>query len=302
MNDFSIRRYTAYLRIFVVGVLAACTDRPSEPIAEAPAVETEGSCNDAGVRDVVENLGMRMKDVPLLAPDSVVTAEIREAYESLVTPALLTEWLEEPASAPGRDVSSPWPERIEAGTVEPAGEGVCRVEGEVVYVTSVELAEGGAAHREPVTLQVTEDDGWRISAYETAATAAPTPPPDSSDTSAEAVDVLHRYYAAINTGDYRQAYGLWGDGGASSGQTFEAFAAGFEETVRSDVEIGTPGRVEGAAGSQYVEVPVVIQATAQSGAEQRFEGTYTLRRSMVDGAAPEQRRWHIYSASISGVN
>jgi hypothetical protein len=36
----------------------------------------------------------------------------------------------------------------------------------------------------------------------------------------------------------------------------------------------------------------------RNGTHQHFVGTYTVRRAMVDGATPEQRRWHIYSAHL----
>jgi hypothetical protein len=125
------------------------------------------------------------------------------------------------------------------------------------------------------------------------------PSPDSTSASAEAAGVLRQYYEAINGRDFRRAYELWEGGSAASGQTFEEFVTGFEETARVEIEIGDPGRVEPAAGSQYVEVPARIRAVMTSGEEQRFEGTYTLRRSVVDGATAEQRRWHIYSAAIT---
>lgn len=121
------------------------------------------------------------------------------------------------------------------------------------------------------------------------------------DPAAEPTEVVRRYYAAIDARDFRRAYRLWGDDGAASGQTFEEFAAGFAETARVEVEIGEAGRVEGAAGSRYVVIPVVILAETTSGEPQRFEGTYTLRRSVVDGASPAQRRWHLYSADVARV-
>jgi hypothetical protein len=250
--------------------------------------------------------------VSLLAPDSVVEREIREAYAPLVTPALLDRWLAEPARAPGRDVSSPWPERNEVSSVAAAGEGRCRVEGAVVYVTSAERAAGGAAARLPVTLLVIADGGWRVDEYRAEAPeggAAPqpesahrdsaVPTPTRADTAApEPADVVRRYYAAIEARDYRAAYDLWGDCGRASGQTYEEFSRGFARTAHVEVEVGEPGRVEGAAGSRYVEVPVVVRARTVDGAPQRYEGTYTLRRAVVDGATPAQRRWHLSSAEI----
>jgi hypothetical protein len=269
---------------------ASCNDR-----APVPRTASTQACDSPEVRAVVERFGQRMKQISLLAPDSIVVREIRQAYAPLVAPVLLEAWISEPPHAPGREVSSPWPERIEIRSVEPAGAGLCRVKGDVVYVTSVEQAQGGAVSRTPVVLEVKSDDGWWISAYDAATLSLA----DSTDVSASAAaDVIRRYYAAINARDLRRAYALWSGGSTASGQTFEKFAAGFAHTARTQVEAGKPGRVEPAAGSRYVEVPVVIRAVTDSGEEQRFEGTYVLRRSVVDGASAEERRWQIYSAKI----
>ncbi len=116
-----------------------------------------------------------------------------------------------------------------------------------------------------------------------------------------AAAVIRRYYAAIAAGRYREAYDLWGDGGRNSGQTFDAFSAGFRHTARVSVAIGAPGRVEGAAGSRYVEIPVVVRALTDSGVRQRFEGTYTLRRAVIEGASAADRRWHLYAGQLEAA-
>ena len=110
--------------------------------------------------------------------------------------------------------------------------------------------------------------------------------------------VLRRYYEAIQSHRYDDAYAIWSDSGRASGQTSAAFAAGFGQTTRVNATVGDSVHVEGAAGSQYATVPVIVDATLSSGDRQRFVGTYTLRRSLVDGASPEQRSWQIYSADL----
>lgn len=304
------------LRLVGCVLVLACSDRTAARSSQT------GACDSPGAREVVERLGERMKEVPLLASDSVVVREIRRAYAPLVTPELLARWTNDPASAPGREVSSPWPERIEILSVEPSGDSSCAVYGQVVYVSSTEQALDGAAAREPVTLSVTADDGWRIRAFEmgtrsradvvgergTWSAESRTAPgvagpveaarPAIGTDSTEAADVIRRYYQAIADRDYARAYVLWSDGGAASGQTLEEFAAGYAETARVEVEIGRPGRVEGAAGSRYIQIPVVVLAETVDGEMQRFEGTYTLRRSVVEGATAEQRGWRIYDAEL----
>lgn len=111
-------------------------------------------------------------------------------------------------------------------------------------------------------------------------------------------EVVRRYYDAIQKRDYDAAYALWEDDGKSSGQTRAEFAAGFSQTAQVRAAIGDSVRSGAGAGSQYVTVPVTIDAVLRSGVKQHFTGTYIIRRAMVDGATPEQRRWHIYSADL----
>lgn len=149
-------------------LLASCGHRDPSPAAGDPP------CDVAAARRVVTEFGERLKDVPLLAPDSILRREIREEYAPLVTDTLLARWIAHPDRAPGREVSSPWPERIEIRSVEAAGESACIVKGTVIYLTSMEVTHGGAAARVPVTVRVVEDDGWRIARYETTP-SSPTP-------------------------------------------------------------------------------------------------------------------------------
>jgi hypothetical protein len=116
-----------------------------------------------------------------------------------------------------------------------------------------------------------------------------------------AANVVRDYYAALRARDYRRAYRWWEGEGAASGKTFEQFAAGYSNTATVEATVGVPGRIEGAAGSRYVEVPVTVRAVTRTDEKQRFGGRYVLRRSLVDGATATQRRWHIYSATMKVI-
>jgi hypothetical protein len=133
------------------------------------------------------------------------------------------------------------------------------------------------------------------------ASPAVTPVEESIGDATEAVAVVRAYYRAIDERRYRDAYRLWGSEGAASGKSMEQFEAGFSNTVAAELEVGAPGPIEGAAGSRYVEVPVMIRARLRDGTRQEFSGTYTLRRSVVDGATAEQRAWRMYSAKVRPV-
>jgi hypothetical protein len=135
--------------LVVVGLMASVAAACGGPSAAARGGGEEG-CDAEEATRVVELLGERMKQVSLLAPAYEVRAEIRENYTELVTPRLLDQWLFRPDAAPGREVSSPWPERIEIDTVVAAEGGACLVKGKIVYLTSEEVTHGGAAALLPV--------------------------------------------------------------------------------------------------------------------------------------------------------
>jgi hypothetical protein len=116
-----------------------------------------------------------------------------------------------------------------------------------------------------------------------------------------AADVVRLYYSAINARDYATAWTQWGDDGRP-GQTFKGFEQGFAKTRATRVTIGTLPPAEGAAGSVYQTVPVTVEATTESGARQRFAGSYVVRRvNGVDGASAAQLRWHLQSATLKPV-
>lgn len=122
-----------------------------------------------------------------------------------------------------------------------------------------------------------------------------------SDTPARGVpaSVIRDYYSAIASHDYARAYGLWRNGGRASGKSLAAFERGFVDTVDTKVDVGEPSRPEGAAGSIYVTVPVIVQATTGDGTEQRFKGRYVLRRAnAATGASKADQAWRIDSASL----
>lgn len=151
-------------------------------------------------------------------------------------------------------------------------------------------------------------DGTSPDALEPPSPGAAGAPPDDlplppgEPTAQDAAAVVRDYYASIDAHDYAHAYVLWSDGGRSSGKTAQQFADGFADTASVSVQVDPPGRIDAAAGSRYIKVPVTITATQRDGSAKRYVGTYTLRRAVVDGATAEQRAWRIASADLSEVD
>ncbi len=123
--------------------------------------------------------------------------------------------------------------------------------------------------------------------------------PFTPDSAQGAANVVQTYYALLGAKKYAEAWNLWSDGGKASGQTAQAFAASFDKYASYNAEIGAPGDIEGAAGSLYVEVPVVIYGQLKTGEAVHMKGDVRLRRvNSVPGSSDEQRRWHIAEATL----
>lgn len=105
--------------------------------------------------------------------------------------------------------------------------------------------------------------------------------------------VAQAWADAIKRRDWATVRGYWGDYGVRSGLNDAQFAAQWSKLTKPVVVIG-PGSQEGAAGSLYYTAPVAIADGAR-----RISGVVVFRRvNDVDGASPEQLRWHIESLSF----
>ena len=94
-----------------------------------------------------------------------ILENIQESYGDFVSSTLLEEWLSDPQNAPGRLVSSPWPDRIEMLSLEKLSEAAYEVKGEIIEITSAEEESGGIAAKRPVTLVVEKiEDSMLITA------------------------------------------------------------------------------------------------------------------------------------------
>ena len=110
-------------------------------------------------------------------------------------------------------------------------------------------------------------------------------PPDRAPGSARgAANVVADYYALVEAGKLTEASRLRRDGVLEDVTPFATLAA----------EVGAPGPVEGAAGSLYVQAPVVLYGRYVTGGAYRRAGQVTLRRvNGVPGATAAQLPWRI---------
>ena len=111
-----------------------------------------------------------------------------------------------------------------------------------------------------------------------------------------ALAVARAYFDHLASGHYDAAWALRWKGEGDGADSRQAFRDNYALYAEHHATIGTPGRVEGAAGSLYVEIPVQLYGRMKTGEPFSSAGTITLRRvNDVPGSTAEQRRWRIYS-------
>lgn len=123
--------------------------------------------------------------------------------------------------------------------------------------------------------------------------------PFAPESAQGAADVVQTYFAHIEERAYADAWRLWSDEGNASGMSAETFAASFAKYREYHANVGTPGVIEGAAGSLYVQVPVQAYGRLADGTPFNMAGPVTLRRvNDVPGSTAAQRSWHIHSSEL----
>lgn len=108
--------------------------------------------------------------------------------------------------------------------------------------------------------------------------------PFTPESAQGAANVVQSFYGLLEAGRAAEAARLMRGGSPPDVARYSSYHA----------QIGAPGRTEGAAGSLFVEVPVVIYGRLKTGQEVHESGKAVLRRANdVPGATPEQRQWRI---------
>ncbi|MDP3046603.1 MAG: hypothetical protein Q8O07_03915 [Chloroflexota bacterium] len=154
-----------YISIFAMTLLAAVSLVACTALASTPTQTPASNLTDeADIRSMVESFGKRLQAVPLQSPNA--SQVMKEQYSEFVSPALLEAWMSGVSKAPGRIVSSPWPDRIEITTWTQRGSDNYLITGFVIEVTSMEVVSGGAAAKIPIRIVVQKSQGrWVITEY-----------------------------------------------------------------------------------------------------------------------------------------
>lgn len=118
----------------------------------------------------------------------------------------------------------------------------------------------------------------------------PQPPGGPQSTESDPITALTSYYSAVNNRNFEQAYRYW----ETPASKYNSFVRGFANTRNTRLLIEPPVHVEGAAGSLYAEIPVLLITEMRNGNEYFYAGCYTMRRTNQPGGG-----WRIYRANIS---
>lgn len=122
------------------------------------------------------------------------------------------------------------------------------------------------------------------------------PEPAYQDDRSTPTTVIESLYNAINRHELARAYSYWGSD--SSVEPYDRFAAGYSQTVRTRLHVGTVTS-EGAAGSTYYSVPVAVRTVNKDGTTVVFAGCYTLRLANPKiQAEPPFRPLHIVKGKL----
>lgn len=159
------RRFQVWQKILLPAALLALAAAGVFLLYRAE-VEHKAAAEAEDVRGVVVQFGKNLQNVSTLAPKEVFGASLDEYYGQYVSNGLLNEWEADPVHAPGRQTSSPWPDRIEIGWTDKVGS-VYRVHGNVIEIARSETGSTSIAAMYPVNFELEKRaDRWVIVYYD----------------------------------------------------------------------------------------------------------------------------------------
>ncbi|WP_411676996.1 hypothetical protein [Caproicibacter sp.] len=148
-----------FLIVILCLPVAGCGAGFQQQNSSGQSVETR----ETAVRNLVTDFGGQLQKVSLTASKEKVAEDMQKYYGDYITPSLLEEWQADPSSAPGRTVSSPWPDRINILSVQRLADDAYDVTGEIIEATSADESGGQTAGKQGIRLSVRNIGGrWLI--------------------------------------------------------------------------------------------------------------------------------------------
>ncbi|WP_284646016.1 hypothetical protein [Paenibacillus silviterrae] len=143
--------------------LSGCAIEEAQPPVKVVEMPQSEKTDEETIIGLVESFGSKLQMVSLSAPNELISKNIQENYGNLVSQELLTKWQSDPVHAPGRQVSSPWPDRIEVQSDEKVSNDMYRVKGQIIEITS----SNGIAAKRTILAEVKKiNNRWLITNVE----------------------------------------------------------------------------------------------------------------------------------------
>lgn len=182
MRNNYINYMSSRIRNIIIIIVALLVIAGVGWLAHTTQSTSSAAEDKAAVTATVTNFGAYLKSIPLTEPTEDLRRDMQQSYTPFVTDALLQQWRADPTHAPGRAVSSPWPDHVVIDNVVEKGESYV-VEGRVIMYSSAALANGTDAGTMPFIAQLIKENGtWKIAAFQLSQT---TPTPASAATGTE---------------------------------------------------------------------------------------------------------------------
>jgi len=119
--------------------------------------------DEKAIRVLVQDFGKKLQFVMLSDQADEVLKSMQKNYGKYVSPALVSKWLSNLKSIPGRTITSIWPDRINILSLLKNSMDEYTVKGEIIEITSAEQSTGEAASKRPITMDVRKINGhWVI--------------------------------------------------------------------------------------------------------------------------------------------
>lgn len=121
--------------------------------------------------------------------------------------------------------------------------------------------------------------------------------PDYLDDRSTPEAVIDSYYSAINRFEYARAYSYFGE---AAPPNYDSWEMGYSDTQKVIVSYG-PVSEEGAAGSTFYSVPVLLDVERTEGQHAWFSGCYFLRLTQPAIQGVPFQPMHIHDAKLTEV-
>lgn len=109
-----------------------------------------------------ELFGDQLKSAMLLVPEEQLKEQIDQLYAPYVSNELIGKWKEQLELTPGRELSSPWPERLDVLSITKLNDETYKLHGQIVEVAGGEVVGTNDVN----LLMKIETDQWKIDSFE----------------------------------------------------------------------------------------------------------------------------------------